>query len=82
MLRITIEMLPAGDRKRAKILYRGFISRQSMNKAGTHAHYWVELRTKAGKIWKQGMVHNFPRRRLLAWDLLQWGLNVAIGDER
>ena len=40
--------------------------------AGTpnHGDYRVELRDAIGRRWRTGSVEGFPRKRLLAWDLL------------
>lgn len=48
----------------------------------TRGHYRVELRDAAGRLWKSGSVENFPRKRLLAWDLLYWALKKLLGDRR
>jgi len=46
----------------------------------TRGHYRVELRDAAGRLWKTGNVENFPRKPLLAWDLLFRALKKLIGD--
>ena len=48
----------------------------------TRGHYRVELRDAAGRLWRTGAVENFPRKRLLAWDLLHWALEKLLGRER
>jgi hypothetical protein len=49
--------------------------------AGTpmRGDYRVELRDAAGRVWKTGSVENFPRTRLLAWDLLHAALKNVLG---
>ena len=45
----------------------------------TRGCYRVELRDAAGRVWKTGSVENFPRKRLLAWDLLHAALKNLLG---
>lgn len=80
MIRVTIELIPFGreDHPRRQVLASGKIA----NVGGTDADgkYIVELYDKAGRLWKAGHVNHFPRKRLLAWDLLYRALRSAIGD--
>jgi hypothetical protein len=48
----------------------------------TQGNYRIELRDAAGRLWKTGSVENFPRKRLLAWDLLYRALEKLLGCER
>jgi hypothetical protein len=41
--------------------------------------YRVCLLDKDGRVWKCGNVKNFPRKKLLAWDLLLRALVNTIG---
>ncbi len=45
----------------------------------TQGDYRVELKDAAGRPWKSGTVRNFPRKRLLAWDLLARALYSVLG---
>jgi hypothetical protein len=45
----------------------------------TQGDYRVELRDAVGRPWKSGTVKDFPRKRLLAWDLLARALYNALG---
>jgi hypothetical protein len=45
----------------------------------TQGHYRVELRDALGRLWKAGTVEGFPRKRLLAWDLLTRALYSVLG---
>ncbi len=79
MLRITIELLPGGDESRKKTIATGTIA--NLGTAGPAiGNYFVDLRDKAGRPWKHGTVSGFPRKRLLAWDLLCRALTVIVGD--
>jgi hypothetical protein len=45
----------------------------------THSgNYRIELRDAAGRKWKTGTVEGFPRKRLLAWDLLHRALEKLL----
>lgn len=43
-------------------------------------NYRVELRDAANRVWKTCHIKDFPRKRLLAWDLLYRVLRKLIGD--
>ncbi len=75
-------MLPGGDPRKAELLYEGRITLLKMNRAKTQGTYQIELDDKSGRGWKQGIIKDFPRKRLIAWDLLQRCLNAALGDAR
>lgn len=45
----------------------------------TRGDYRVELNDATGRSWKTGTVKNFPRKRLLAWDLLACALYSILG---
>ncbi len=45
----------------------------------TRGNYSVLLRDAAGRQWKRGAVEDFPRKRLLAWDLLYRALEKLVG---
>ena len=46
----------------------------------TQGNYRIELRDAAGRRWKKGHVEGFPRKRLLAWDLLYRALDEIVGN--
>jgi hypothetical protein len=48
--------------------------------SSTQGNYRVELRDAAGRQWKQGHIEGFPRKRLLAWDLLYRALGKLVGN--
>lgn len=45
----------------------------------TQGNYRIELRDAAGRKWKSGHIEKFPRKRLLAWDLLYRALEKLVG---
>ena len=45
----------------------------------TRGNYRIVLRDAAGREWKSGTVEDFPRQRLLAWDLLYRALAKMVG---
>lgn len=46
----------------------------------TQGNYRIELRDAAGRRWRTGHIEGFPRKRLLAWDLLYRALRELIGN--
>ncbi len=46
----------------------------------TQGNYRVELKDALGRPWKSGVVEGFPRKRLLAWDLLTRALHNTLGS--
>jgi hypothetical protein len=45
----------------------------------TQGNYRIELRDSAGRRSKSGHIEGFPRKRLLAWDLLYRALEKIVG---
>ena len=78
MLRITVELVPWGVESRARIIATGTIANTGMG-TPTRGDYRIELRDAAGRKWKTGHIENFPRKRLLAWDLLYRALGKVVG---
>ena len=79
MLRVTIELVPWGIESRAKIIATGTIANTGTG-TPTSGDYRVELRDAAGRKWKSGGITGFPRKRLLAWDLLYRALGRVVGN--
>lgn len=79
MLVIKIELHPHGDPTRAKTLATGTIGNIGTG-TWTRGNYIVNLYDAAGRLWKTGEVEDFPRTRLLAWDLLARSLFNILGD--
>ena len=46
----------------------------------SQGNYRIELRDAAGRMWKTGHIEGFPRKRLLAWDLLCRALEKLVGS--
>ena len=46
----------------------------------TRGDYRVELKDALGRPWKSGTVEGFPRKKLLAWDLLTRALFSLLGS--
>ncbi len=79
MLRITIELVPCGDESRARVIASGIIANTGTGTA-TRGDYRVELRDALGRRWKSCAIQDFPRKRLLAWDLLYRILEKLVGN--
>jgi hypothetical protein len=43
-------------------------------------NYRFSFTDKSGREWKSGNLSGFPRKKLLAWDLLYRALCKAVGD--
>ena len=69
MLRITIELVPWGVESCAKVIATGKIVNTGTG-SPTQGSYRIELCDAAGRKWRCGIIAGFPRKRLLAWDLL------------
>jgi hypothetical protein len=46
----------------------------------TRGNYRIDLRDAAGRPWRAGTLEGFPRKRLLAWDLLYRALEKLVGS--
>jgi hypothetical protein len=79
MLRVTIELVPLGIESRARIIATGTIANTGTG-TPTSGDYRVELRDAAGRRWRSGTITGFPRKRLLAWDLLYRALGKVVGN--
>ena len=78
MIKVIVELWPCGDESRKKTLATGTIA--NIGGSLSSGNYFVDLRDKAGRPWKHATVTGFPRKRLLAWDLLCRALTACIGD--
>lgn len=79
MLVVRIELWPYGDSSRARTLAVGTITNTGTG-SPTVGNYRVNLRDAAGRPWRNGSVEGFPRKRLLAWDLLYRALKNLLSD--
>jgi len=82
MIRITVDMLPKGDKRNAYTLAVGYIwnTGGGPNDARGNYKYTFSKRGKPTSIWKSGEVRDFPRSRFGAWYLLCIALGYALGD--
>lgn len=78
MIRVTIELIPYGVGK-SKHLGTIDIANDGTG-TKTKADYIVRGYNKAGAKWKTGKVLDFPRKKLLVFDLLYRALKDLIGD--
>lgn len=79
MIVLKIELWPHGDSSKARSLGLGIIVNEGTGDP-THGNYFVSLRSagKQARKWKEGKVAMFPRKRLLAWDLIYRALHATI----
>ena len=76
MIRVTIELWPKGDRRRARHLGTVAISNDATGTL-TRGNYVVRLsrRKQPESPWRTARVERFPRRRLGPY----WALRAAVG---
>lgn len=72
MIRVTIELLPGGDERKAKVLGTGFIANDGTGTEKRGNYRASFLRQRAHQI---STVKNFARKSRTAWDLLMEALN-------
>lgn len=77
MLAVRIELHSAVTGE-IKTLATGKITNTGTG-SSTQGNYRIELRDAAGRLWKTGHIEGFPRKRLLAWDLLYRALKRLVG---
>lgn len=77
MLIVRVELWPGGDPSRRKTLATGKITNTGEG-SPTSGEYRAVLLDGAGREWKTAYVAAFPRKRLLAWDLLYRVLRAAV----
>lgn len=80
MIVIRVELWPFGDKTKARHLGTALIANDGGDRRT--GHYWVKLfsRGKRKRLWKEGVVADFPRLRLTAWDLLYRSLRNILGS--
>ena len=76
MLVIKIELWPGGYEREAKEIGRAYLWNDGTG-TETVGNYKGKILRKGSqtKVWREGRVLNFPRKRLKAWDLLKRFLN-------
>jgi len=80
MIRITVELLPKGFEEGKKVLGVATIA-NNLTGTTTQGNYSYTLFKKGGRTpYKIGRIVDFPRKRLLTWDLLFRVLADAVGD--
>ena len=80
MLKITVELISAISPERNQVLGTAIIALQETNAPGTTGGYQAAFKGKGGRLLRAVGVAGFPRKRLLAWDLLARALVEAFGE--
>lgn len=78
MIYIRVELWPGGDKKRATVLAEAEIA--NISNLSPRSSYRYQLYGKKGAPMGFGQIHHFPRKRLMAWDLIYRVLKDARGD--
>lgn len=81
MIFIRVEIWPYGEKELAETLGEARIWNIGGWASDSLGDYGYEIRGKKGHLIKTGSVSDFPRKRLLAWDLLYRVLLHARGDK-
>jgi hypothetical protein len=83
MIRVTVELLPAGDEERKRLLGVATIANDGSSLNPSFGNYVVYLSKWAphqNRTWKAGAVTKFNRRTRGPWDLLYVALRNIVGD--
>ena len=80
MIKITVELDSATSEERDAVLGTATVSLQTTNEAGTVGGYRAVFKGKGGQVLRDIRIEGFPRKRLLAWDLLTRCLDEAFGE--
>ncbi len=80
MIKITVELDSATSEERDAALGMATISLQETDKRGTAGGYRAVFRGKSGQVLRDITIEGFPRKQLLAWDLLTRCLDEAFGE--
>jgi hypothetical protein len=86
MIRITIEMVPLGNEKRAYVMAQGLIHNDGRGTCARGNYFASISRVAHGRTlvgggwWKEVKIKDFPRTRLGVWDLLYRSLRELVGD--
>ena len=81
MIRITVELCPKGDTSNPKLLGTAMIYNDlsgDLNNGNYNAIFYKKGFRKV--VWKKGRVENFPRKKLLVWDLMYRALEDIVGQ--
>lgn len=79
MIKVTVELWPFGDSKHPELLGEAFITNDGTGDR-TKGNYRAVFKGRAGQYWKAAWVSDFPRKKLLAWDLLFRALHAIVGN--
>ncbi len=81
MIRITVEMLPHGFERGKYHLGTAYITNDGTGDKNKASYtYRISRRGAPNSAWKKGIIKDFPKSRLLIWDLLFRVLKDAIGS--
>lgn len=79
MLVVRVELWPLGSETNKRTLGTAYIANDGTGTAAKGS-YDVSIYSKGGKRLRTTKVVGFPRKRLLAWDLLCRALMLTFGD--
>jgi len=75
MIRITVELVPAGFEERSEMISRMIIYNRATSGSSEIGNYAFYVDNKDSEIQFSGMVDGFNRKEETVWDLLKMILN-------
>lgn len=82
-MRVTVELVPRGGESQKRTLG---VAEFANDWTGTDevGNYRVSLFKwgTARRLWKEGFIQGFPRKRFGPWDLLFLGMLACLGEDR
>lgn len=79
MIRVTVELVPFGDESRKVVIASAKI-RNDGTGTPSRGNYECVFLGRRGKLIGTSELKNFPRRRLLVWDLIGQCLNKLLAE--
>lgn len=82
MIRVTVELISARTGQRSTLGIATICNdvARTVQSSGSLGDYNCQIAGKNGRAWHSTRVVGFPRKRLLAWDLLYRALDNVIGS--
>lgn len=79
MIEITVKLIPHGRRDLKPETLGVCVIANTGKGTPTKGKYFYALKGKSNKVLREGYINDFPRKRLLAWDLLYRILHECFG---
>ena len=80
VIRVTVELISAIDDHKEILGVAEIYNDATGDATKGNYGYAFSKRNSPEVVWKRGRIENFPRKRLLAWDLLYRCLKDAVSE--